>query len=106
MLDTKRLAPEIRRDQLLSVALTLAAESHYQRITRDDIAARAGVAPTLISRYFGTMPQLRRDIMRAAVRARNLAIIAQGLAVRDPHAQKAPGDLQREAVATLVSSSK
>lgn len=98
---TAKLKPNDRRALILSAALTLAAEQGYQRVTREAVGAAAGIAPALISYLFGTMPDFRRDIMRAAVRGRNLAVVAQGLAAGDAHARKAPQDLIEEALSAL-----
>ena len=97
-----RLAPEVRRVDILDAALILAEELGYMNMTRTQIADAAGVTPGLITYYYHTMPQLRRDVMRAAVRRGILPIIAQGLAARDPHAQKASKVMQKRAAALLV----
>lgn len=97
----KLLARE-RKAQILSAALILCETASYARVTREQIAERAGCPPTLITYHFGTMPALRRDIMREAVRAECLPVIAQGLALRDAHALKAPEELRRRAAETLA----
>lgn len=94
-----------RREQILTVAVAMAAENHYQKITRDEIAQRAGVAMGLVTKYFSTMAQLRRDIMRAAIREKNLTIIAQGLVAKDSHALKASHELKVAATAELLATS-
>jgi len=99
----KRMRPDDRRDLILKSALELATRGHYTTITRDQIAEHADVSVGLVTRYFGTMPQLKRDVMRAAIRAEALPIIAHGLAIQDPHAQKAPSDLKQRAAALLCS---
>lgn len=98
---TAKLKPNDRRAQILEIALKLAAMNGYQQVTRDAVGQAIGIAPSLISHLFGTMPDFRRDIMRAAVRGRNLAVVAQGLAANDPHARKAPQDLIDQALASL-----
>lgn len=96
-----RLKPEIRRAQILQHAVEAARDHGYQRITRDEVARRAGVSVGLVTRYFTTMPQLKRSVMRFAVRNEILEIIAQGLAAADPHARKAAPELKQRAVETL-----
>lgn len=91
-----------RRAQILAAAVTLAAKRGYQNVTRDEIAQAAGISAGLVNKYFETMIRLRRDVMRAAVRERNLAIIAQGVAMRDRQAMKAPDELKQAALATLA----
>ena len=90
-----------RRADILAAALR-ASECHgYSRLTLQQIADTAGVSKPLPLHYFGTMTKLRRCIMREAVRVRNVALVAQGLALKDPHALKAPADLQALARASI-----
>ena len=97
-----RLSAAERRELILEAAVKLADTSHYQRITRQDIADEAGIAPTLVTHYFGTMPQLRRDVMRYAVRNECLRVIGQGLASQDTHALRASPGLQASALGSLL----
>lgn len=91
-----------RMAQILKAALDVCSKkTTYNRVTRDQIAERAGIAPTLITYHFGTMDSLRRDIMREAVRAECLPVIAQGLVARDRHALKAPEALRTRALQSL-----
>jgi AcrR family transcriptional regulator len=91
-----------RKAQILSAALELSETASYARVTREQIAEKAGCPPTLISYHFGTMPALRRDIMREAIRTERLPVIAQGLALRDAHALKAPEELRQRAAHALA----
>ena len=97
-----RLKPEVRREQILQHAVEAAQAHGYRHITREDIARRAGVTVNLISHYFGTMPKLKRAVMREAIRRGDVTVLAQGLAAKDPHAQKAPLELKRKAVDQLL----
>lgn len=93
----KRTDPKIRRRKLLTAALEVASKQGYQVMTFDQIAEEAQVSKSLVCKYFGTMPKLRRDVMRAAVRDEVLPVIAQGLINKDPHAKKASKELQEKA---------
>lgn len=97
----KRLAPDDRRDELLKVAVDMAVVIGINQLRRDNIAEKAGVANGLVTRYFNTMTQLRRAVMRYAVHNEILPVVAQGLAMRDPEALKAPEDLKHKAIGTL-----
>lgn len=97
-----KLEARARAAQILAAALDVAKVQGYTRITREQVAARIGVAPSLIPHYMGTMPALRRKIMREAIRVECLPVIAQGLAMRDPHALAAPEDLRQRAAAHLA----
>ena len=96
-----KLQARERIAQILRAALEIAPETGYNRLTRDEIAKRAKIPPTLISYHLGTMAELRRQIMRAAVQAECLPVIAQGLALRDRHALKAPEELRQRALQSL-----
>lgn len=103
MTKTKRLGPEVRREELLTIALDMAATLGIEQIRRDDIAKKAGVANGLVTHYFTTMTQLKRAVVRAAVERRSLPVIAQALALKHPEALKAPLELRDEALASLAS---
>ncbi len=72
-----------RTKQIMDAALDLAEKQGYQCVTRDGIAAAAGLSAGHVSGLFGTMAQLRRRLMRAAIQENRYLIIAQGLAVKD-----------------------
>lgn len=99
---TTKLAPKDRKAQILGVAVKQAETDGYQNIERAKIAAAADISPGLVSKYFGTMSDLKRSVMRAAVRNGCLPVIAQGLALKDKQACKAPEELQRAALASLA----
>jgi AcrR family transcriptional regulator len=96
-----RLAPIDRKEQLLDVALTEARKIGYSRVTLQIVAQAASCSSSLVSHYFGTMTQLRRDLMRAAIKREELSVIAQGLADRNKYAHAAPDTLKQRALQTL-----
>jgi len=98
-----RADPKLRREHILNTAVGMARDVGYHKITRDSIAEGAGVSMGLVTRYFGTMKQLRRAIVRAAITQEIPEIIAQGLANGDNQAKKAPDDLKAKAV-DLISN--
>ena len=98
----KRLEPDIRLAEILKAALVVATRGHYARMTRAQIAEQAGVAGSLVQHYLGTMPKLREAVMREAVERQCLAVIAQGLLAKDPHALCAPEALRRQALNTAL----
>ena len=99
-----RANPELRRDQILKVAIELSIKNGYNNIRRDDIAEAAGVSEGLVTKYFNTMVQLRRDIIRWAIAHEIAEIIKQGIANGDKHAKKAPTYLKIRA-ANLIAES-
>ena len=79
MSELKRLKPEVRRDQILAVAIDVATKQGYNNVTRERIAEQAGISTGLVNRVFNTMAQLRRAVMRAAIHRELLPIVAAGL---------------------------
>lgn len=100
----KRLKPKDRKNQLVQAALEVAEQYGYNTMRREDIAHHAQVSEGLVSQYLGTMPQLRRTIIRHSIKTRNLSVLAQGIVNRDPHALKAPEDLRQAAVASMMGN--
>lgn len=98
-----RKKPDDRKLEILNAAIKVAGRpGGWSKLTRHAVAKEAGCAEGLPSKYFGTMVAFRRAIMRAAIQARNLAVVAQGLAAGDINAQKAPPELKAAAVQTLA----
>ena len=94
--------PIHERDALMAAALTVARREGYRQMSREAIATECKCSPALISKYFGTMPQLRRSVMRAAVVRGDHAVIAQGLAAGDPNAHEATAKAKRDALEGLL----
>lgn len=99
-----RVPAALRKEHILAVAVDQAITTGYTKITRDGIAEAAGVSFGLVTKYFGTMNQLKRDVMRSAIKQGIVQIVAQGLANGDERARKAPAALKQEAVQLLTSA--
>jgi len=89
--------------RLLDVSVDLAAREGYDNLTRDGIAKAAGCSLALPTVRLGQMPELKRNVMRHAIKLRCLPVIAQGLASGDKTARKAPEELKREAALWLAA---
>jgi AcrR family transcriptional regulator len=87
---------------ILDAALFLASQQGYTNLTRGALSTSVKCSPALISKLFGTMPQLRRAIMSAAVARSELRVIAQGLVAGDSKAKRATAAVQREALESLL----
>ena len=103
MTKRKRLEPKERREQLLKVALKRAGAVGYTNITREDIAAHAECSTGTVSMVFGTIPNLKRDVMRHAIKIGELKVIGQGLAADDRHAKKAPDQMKVDALELILN---
>jgi len=98
----RHVKSEARKEDILAAALPLAERYGYDRISREQITTAAGVTGPVLNYHFGTMLQFRRDLMRYAVKSENLAVVAQGIAAKDPKALKAPKDLRHRAIFSLL----
>lgn len=98
-----RADPGERRKQILFVAVQTAVDIGYNKVTRENIADRAGVSEGLIGHYFSTMPKLKRAVMRYAVQHDVAEIVAQGLTNGDPHAKKASSELKKQAAQIITN---
>jgi AcrR family transcriptional regulator len=67
--DTRRLRSNERREQLLSVAATLFAESGYEATTMDQVALAAGVTKPLLYQHFESKHALYEEIVTTAATA-------------------------------------
>jgi len=94
---------ERSKSAILSAAISISSKpGGWSKLRRENVAAAAGCAESLVSRHFGTMPAFRRTVMRAAIAAEELSVIAQGLANGDKYAQRADRELKSKALATLA----
>ena len=97
-----RMKPADRQKQILDAAIVVAERIGFANVRQVDIATEAQCGFGTVSRYFNTMKQMRRAIIREAIQRKSLIIIAAGLGINDPDAQKAPDDLKRKAVSLLA----
>lgn len=91
------------RDTKILEAAIAEAYNGWQWITRAAIADRAKVSLGSVNNAFGTMVDLKRAVMRAAVERRLVPIVAMGLAEGSPIAGAAPADLKEEAAAFITA---
>lgn len=96
-----RMKTEARKEDILAAALLLAERQGYTAITRNDIAKAAGIKGPTLHYHFGTMAQLRRDLMRYAIRQDSVKVVAQGIVANDPQAMKLDEETRRRAMAAF-----
>jgi len=99
----RRANPALRKLHILAMAVEVSKTRGYNRITRDEVAKAAGVSMGLVTRYFGTMVQLRRAIIRYAIQKEIPEIVFQGIACGDDNARKAPQALKTRAAELLAN---
>ncbi|GAA0552842.1 TetR/AcrR family transcriptional regulator [Paractinoplanes ferrugineus] len=76
----RRLEPDARREQILSVAVRLFGERGYADVSTGDVASGAGVARGLVNHYFGTKKELYLEVIRVmlTVPSSALALVPPG----------------------------
>jgi len=95
------MKPAERKADILDAAVKAAQRVGFMQVRQKDIADEAKCGFGTVSLYYNTMQQMRRAIMRAAIERKVLPIIAQGLAIRDTQAMKAPDALKKAALNSL-----
>jgi AcrR family transcriptional regulator len=97
----KKLETQIRRDIILRAAIAAAREpGGWPKLTRRNIAKRAGCSDALVSHRLGDMKTVRRVIMRVAIKDEIVEIIAQSVAAHDGYC--IPKALKQRAINSLL----
>jgi AcrR family transcriptional regulator len=90
------------KEHILEVAYVMARRDGFGSLTRDGVAAEAGVAMGTINHHWVRMDALREAVMQRAVEEENLELIGQGIALGDNIAKSAPLELRARALTTLL----
>lgn len=90
------------KEYILEVAYTMAQRDGFGTLTRDGVAAEAGVAMGSVNHHWVKMSALREAVMQRAVEEKNLELIGQGMALGDSVAKSAPLELRQAALITLL----
>jgi AcrR family transcriptional regulator len=70
----RRLEPDARRAQILSVAIRLFGAKPYADVSTTDVARDAGVARGLVNHYFGTKKDLYLEVVRVMLTVPEVAL--------------------------------
>lgn len=87
----RRLAPEVRRAQLIAVAEEVFVQHGYQGTAVEDIAAAAGVTRTLIYKYFADKDEIYLECLRTARAELDAAVVAAAGGAQTPEEQLREG---------------
>lgn len=97
----KRFEPATRKRMLIEAAIEAARQpGGWSRLTRESIAKQAECSDGLISRYLGDMANVRKVIMRVAVKREIREIIAQSIAAHDGYTIKS--ELRQRSISSLL----
>ena len=98
---SRRLDPDARRGQLVTVGLDMMKTIPFDRITPDEIARRAGVSKGLVFHYFDGKGDLQAAVLRAAA-DELLAEISLGITVPDAGTPLPVGERLRAGLEAFV----
>lgn len=84
--------------RILAAALHVAATKGLAKLTRDDVAKRAKVAPGLVSYHFDGMKGLRKVIVEEAIKSENLTVLAAAILLDRPEVKALPEALRKRAL--------
>ena len=96
-----RFTPEVRKHQIVEAGLVVARRGGYASMTYSAIAREVGISAPSVTYHYKTMPQLRRAIMRHAIKKQDGLVVAMGVKAGDAHAAKAPSELMTKGSAEL-----
>lgn len=96
-----RLSSEDRKRQILQHAMRLSEKQGFTGFSAPDIAKSVGCGHPLVFHHFRSMDLLRADLMRLAIKERNLTVVGQGLVARNPIAIAAPESVKKQALSHL-----
>jgi AcrR family transcriptional regulator len=99
----KRMTPTDRKASVLEAAIVAAQKHTFAGLRLSHIAEQDECSNATVIQYFKTMTQMRRAVMRAAIKRRLLPLIAQGVAIGDPTASKADTELKKAALASMAN---
>ena len=93
---------KFKRENVLIVATSLASSVGYQNITREDVAQSAFTSAGTVSGLFGSMEQLKQEVVKFAIANACLPVIAQALAARNKLAMCIPDELKRKVAEAMI----
>lgn len=93
---------KFKRENILLIATSLAASKGYQNITREDVAGNSFTSPGTVSGLFGSMDQLKQEVIKYAIENNCLPVIAQALANKNRLALNAPEALKLRAAEAML----
>ena len=96
-----RKKPEERKKELLQNAIELSIEHGYIYITREMLANYSDVSEALINNYFGTIDNLKSEIVLEAIKEEIPQIILQALVLNDPLATRITPKIRKKAARYL-----
>ncbi len=99
--ERSNLGPDIRRAELIRAGLDLCRLTAYYEVTRDEVAAFAGVGSGSVNSYFGTINNYRQELIKAAIETRHLKILADAITRKESLVQGLDPQLKQEVLSSI-----
>lgn len=100
-MDARRGLRMTTKDRILQAAVRLSLLSSYRDPSRSKVARLAQCSENLVSHHFGDMDGLRDAVITHGVKYSIPALVAQGVACKDPIALEAPPHVREAATEFL-----
>jgi AcrR family transcriptional regulator len=91
-----------KKEKLFARIVELCRHNRYYELSKKQIARALDISPGLIYHYFESIDDLKKEILTHAVENEIVEIVTDGLAQRDPIAQKASKEL-KEKCSTFIT---
>jgi hypothetical protein len=78
-----RMNPLARKQKILEAAIQIAIVSGYRNITRKEVSLLSGSASGLIGRYFNTVENLKKEVLKEAIKHEIMPILIENLSARE-----------------------
>lgn len=99
----ERLKPDERKQQIIFAAIEMAMlNSGYKSITRDGVAVLAKCSMGLINHYFGTVEELREEVIKRAIALELPSLIAEAILDRSSLVEEINDDLRAKAATYIL----
>jgi AcrR family transcriptional regulator len=98
-----RMNPLARKQKILEAAISLAIVSGYRNITRKDVAIASDSAQGLVSRYFKTVANLKKEVVREALEREIMPILVENLLDRPIARINLPLELKDKVIHYLLN---
>lgn len=96
-----RLTVADRREDIMRAALRVVAKQGFLCTTFQDVADEARCTKPLVIQRLGKQEEFRRAVLDRAIADENLAVIGQGLILRDRRCRRLPDDVKKRALAAV-----
>lgn len=97
------MKPNLRRDQIMEAAIQLSLSHGYRTLTRVNVAIASRSSEGTVSRYFLTTANLKKEVLKEAVKREILPILVENLSDESEDRIELTPELQQKVVDFITS---